>query len=152
MQRCRTHKIRNVLEELPAEQHVQVTEHAHGRMRSPSARYAPARKPAFATSSVPSLCVWSCHNIAMRRNLSQDVVRLALTIKQARLKNSPARSAGVQLAPPGSMEWNVCYRPSRGIERTRRERCRYCFQPCSRLLLPGSRRFALEHRCRPHDI
>ena len=43
------------------------TGHAHGRTPSPSARYAPVRKSAFATSSTLSLCVWSCRNIAVRQ-------------------------------------------------------------------------------------
>ncbi len=60
------------------------TDHAHGRTQSPSARYAPAPQPAFATSSMPSLCAWSCRNFAVRRNISQDGVRLTLTIIQER--------------------------------------------------------------------
>src|SRR5208283_207004 len=58
-------------------------EHAHGRTPSHPVRYAPARKPAFAISPMSSLPVcfaWSCRNIAMRHRLSQDGVRLALTM------------------------------------------------------------------------
>jgi hypothetical protein len=45
------------------------TEHAHGRMQSPSARYALARKSAFATSSMLFcfVSVASSRNFAMRR-------------------------------------------------------------------------------------
>jgi hypothetical protein len=52
---------------------------ASGWRLSHSVRYVPARKPAFATSSRPSLSAWSCRNIAMRRESLQDGVRLALT-------------------------------------------------------------------------
>jgi hypothetical protein len=40
----------------------------------------PARTPAFATLPMLSLIVASCHIIAMSRGLSQDGVRLALTV------------------------------------------------------------------------
>src|SRR5215831_4134075 len=43
---------------------------------SHSVRYVPARIPAFATSSRPSLNAWSCRNIAMRHESLQDGVRL----------------------------------------------------------------------------
>jgi hypothetical protein len=58
----------------------------------------PARKPAFATLSRPSLSAWSCRNIAMRRESLQDGVRLALTnqcggVSQEAhsLRNAPGR-------------------------------------------------------------
>ena len=53
---------------------------AHDKTLSHSVRYAPVRKPAFATLHVLSLSVASCHNIATPRSLSQDGVRRALTI------------------------------------------------------------------------
>jgi hypothetical protein len=53
---------------------------AHDKTLLHSVRYAPARKPAFATSSRPSLNAWSCRNIAMRRESLQDGVRLALKL------------------------------------------------------------------------
>jgi hypothetical protein len=56
------------------------TNRAHDKTLSHSVRYVPARKPAFATSSRPSLSAWSCRNIAMRRESLQDGVRLALTV------------------------------------------------------------------------
>src|SRR5438034_3886187 len=51
----------------------------HDKTLSHSVRYVRARKPAFATSSTPSLSAWSCRNIALRRESLQDGVRLALT-------------------------------------------------------------------------
>jgi len=56
------------------------TNRAHGKTHSPSVRYVPARTPAFATLPMLSLIVASCHIIAMSRGLSQDGVRLALTV------------------------------------------------------------------------
>jgi hypothetical protein len=56
------------------------TNRAHGKTHSPSARYVPARTPAFATLPMLSLIVASCHIIAMSRGLSQGGVRLALTV------------------------------------------------------------------------
>ena len=55
------------------------TNRAHGKMLSPSVRYALARKPAFATSSMPSLSASSCCNSAMGAAFIQDGVRLTLT-------------------------------------------------------------------------
>jgi len=55
------------------------TNRADGKTLSPSARYVPARKPAFATSSTSSLSAWSCRNIAARHESIQDGVCLALT-------------------------------------------------------------------------
>jgi len=42
---------------------------AHDKTLSHSVRYAPARKPAFATSSRPSLNAWSCRNMQCHANL-----------------------------------------------------------------------------------
>src|SRR6202040_3277609 len=50
------------------------TDRAHGRTSSPSARYAHVLGSVFATSSMPSLYVWSWRNFAVRRNVSQDGV------------------------------------------------------------------------------
>ena len=58
---------------------------AHDKTLSHSVRYAPVRKPAFATLHVLSLSVASCHNIATPRSLSQDGVRITLTIFLTRL-------------------------------------------------------------------
>src|SRR6266699_7133936 len=55
------------------------TNRAHDKTLSHSVRYVTARKPAFATSSRPSLSAWSCRNIALRRESLQDGVRVALT-------------------------------------------------------------------------
>src|SRR6516164_89813 len=56
------------------------TNRARGKTLSPSVRYVPVRKSAFATSPTPSLIAWSCRNIAVRRESLQDGVHLALTI------------------------------------------------------------------------
>src|SRR5215467_3165879 len=53
---------------------------ASDKTLSHSVRYVPARIPAFATSSRPSLSARSCRNLAMPHNLSQDGVRLSLTV------------------------------------------------------------------------
>ena len=42
---------------------------AHDKTLSHSVRYVPARKPAFATSSRPSLNAWSCRNMQCDANL-----------------------------------------------------------------------------------
>jgi hypothetical protein len=56
---------------------------ARGKMLALSVRYGFARKPAFATSSTPSLSACSHRNIAVPREYLQDAVRLALTLISA---------------------------------------------------------------------
>src|SRR6266480_3265064 len=58
------------------------------KTRPHSSRYAPARIPAsFATSSMPSLFVWSCRNIALRRILSQGGVCSTYPRRTARTRH-----------------------------------------------------------------
>jgi hypothetical protein len=72
------------------------TNRAHDKTLSHSVRYVPARKPAFATLSRPSLSAWSCRNIAMRRESLQDGVRLALTPQPANRCASPKAHTSFQ--------------------------------------------------------